>query len=259
MAQWNKSVQDYRSQDKTLFEAVVLSDQFGNPINSLSTATSNVYLAGGLLTGYSHINKFGYSDDVNSSSFRTIWDGSSLYTYITTPGPASVTSTEGTDTGIPIEIQGLDQDHNLVYETINVGSTGTIIFCRVFRAIAQQDNAGDITITVDSTPAAIIKEAAGQTLMAIYTVPAGKTAYLLQVNFSIDKANGECKFRIMARPENGAFTVKGQFGTAAGNSVNYNYPIPLRFTEKTDIEMRALSGATMGAGSVFDLVLVDNV
>lgn len=257
MAQWNRNEQAYRGQDKTLFESVVLSDQFGNPINSLSTATSNVYLASGLLTGYSHINKFGYRDTVNGT-FEAIWDGTAGYTYITTPGPASVTSDDGADTGIPIEIQGLDQDHNLVYETINVGSTGSVNFYRVFRAISTQEAAGNITITVDSTTAAIIKEGAGQTLMALYTVPAGKTAFLLQVNFSIDKANGECKFRIMARPENGAFTVKGQFGTAAGSPVTYNYPIPLKFTEKTDIEMRAHSGATMGAGAVFDLVLVDN-
>lgn len=257
MAQWNRNDQDYRSQDKTLFEAIVLSDQFGNPINSLSTATSNVYLAGGLLTGYSHINKFGYRDDINGT-FEAIWDGPTAYTYITTPGPASVTSDNGADAGIPIEIQGLDQDHNLVYETINIGSTGSVNFRRVFRAIATQNNVGTVTVTVDSTTAAIIKEDTGQTLMALYTVPAGKTAYMLQVNFSIDKANGECKFRIMARPDGGTFTVKGQFGTAAGSPLTYNYPIPLRFTEKTDIEMRAHSGATMGAGAVFDLVLVDN-
>ena len=37
----------------------------------------------------------------------------------------------------------------------------------------------------------------GQTLMALYTVPAGKTAYLLKFG-SIDKSNGEAKFRLMA-------------------------------------------------------------
>ena len=62
----------------------------------------------------------------------------------------------------------------------------------------------------------------------------------------------------MARPENGAFSVKGQFGTAGGAAITYDYPVPLKFEEKTDIEIRALSGTTLGAGAIFDLILVDN-
>lgn len=257
MAQWNKNDQGYRSQDTTIFESVVISDQFGNPINDFGAVSASLYLARGLQTGYQHINKFGYRDAVGST-FEAIWDGGTAYSYVTTAGTASLTSTDGGDTGIAVEIQGLDADYNLVEETINVGSTGSRVFSRVFRAIAQSDNAGDIDVTVDSGVRAKILEGAGQTLMAVYTVPAGKTAYLLKFQGSIDKSNGECKFRIMSRPHTAGFTVKGQFGTAAGSSVTYDYPIPLRFDEKTDIEVRALSGATMGAGSVFDLVLVDN-
>ena len=257
MAQWNKNEQSYRSQDTTLFEAVVISDQFGNPINSLSTATSNVYLASGLLSGYSHINKFGYRDSV-STTFETIWDGINPYSFITTPGTASITSTDGGDIGNPVELQGLDADYNLVYETVNVGSTGTQVFSRVFRAAAEHSNVGDISVTIDSAERAKILTGAGQTLMAVYTVPAGKTAFLLKFQGSIDKSNGDCKFRIMARPFGNGFKVKGQFGTAAGSSITYDYPIPLKFEEKTDIAIHASAGSTLGAGAVFDLVLVDN-
>lgn len=257
MAQWNRNNQGYRSQDSTLFESVVISDQFGNPINDFGAVSASLYLARGFQTGYSHINKFGYRDSVNGT-FEAIWDGSTAYSYVSTADFATVTSADGGDTGVLVEIQGLDDDYNLVYETVAVGSTGTQLFTRVFRAIAQGEHAGDISITVDSGLRAKVLADASQTLMAIYTVPAGKTAYMLKFQGTIDKSNGECKFRIMARPFGSVFQVKGQFGTAAGSSITYDYPIPLRFDEKTDIEIRAHAGATLGAGAVFDLVLVDN-
>lgn len=257
MAQWNKNEQDYRSQDKSLFEVVMVADQNGNPLNTYGSA-ANIPIADGTVPGYDHINKFGYDDAVGTTAYETIWDGSSLYSYVSTPGPASVSSTDGGDTGILVDIQGLDQDYNLVSETVAVGSTGSVNFSRVFRAAGGSDHAGDISITVDSAVRAICQASAGQTLMALYTVPAGKTAYLLKFQGSIDKSNGEAKFRLMARPFGNGFQVKGQFGTAAGSYITYDYPVPLKFEEKTDIEIRAIAGATLGAGAIFDLILVDN-
>lgn len=273
MAQWNKNTQSYRSQDTTLFEAVVIADSSGNVIDNFSggtgggsstvtlditTYSNGLELAAGNITGQSHINKFGYDENVGTVSYGTIWDGGSIYSYIGTPGVASVTSDDGGDTGNLVDIQGLDADYNLVTETVAVGSTGTQVFSRVFRAICQTECVGEVDIIVDSATRATVLAGAGQTLMALYTVPAGKTAYLLKFQGSIDKSNGEAKFRLMARPFGNGFQVKGQFGTAAGSYVSYDYPIPLKFEEKTDIEIRAIAGSTLGAGAIFDLVLVDN-
>lgn len=258
MAQWNKDEQAYRAQDTTNFEVVMLADENGNPLNSYGAA-ANIPIAAGLLDGYSHINKFGYSTDVSlqGAAYATIWDDSSLYSYIGTAGVASVASTNG-DTGT-VEVQGLDGNYAPVTETITIGSSGTTEFLRIFRAIQLTGtNANDIEISVDGAVRAIIKAEAGQTLMAVYTVPAGKTAYLMKFQGSIDKSNGETKFRFMARPFGGVFNVKGQFGTAAGSPITYDYPVPLKFEEKTDIEVRASSSSTLGAGAIFDLILVDN-
>lgn len=258
MAQWNKDTQSYRAQDTTNFEVVMIADEDGNPINSFGAA-SNIPIAAGLISGYSHINKFGYNSDVSlqGAAYATIWDNSSLYSYIGTAGVASVASA-GSDTGT-IEVQGLDANYALVTETIAIGSSGTTEFLRIFRAVQLSGtNAADINISVDGAVRAIIKAGAGQTLMAVYTVPAGKTAYLMKFQGSIDKSNGETKFRFMARPFGGVFNVKGQFGTAAGSPITYDYPVPLVFPEKTDLEVRASSGSTLGAGAIFDLILVDN-
>ena len=67
----------------------------------------------------------------------------------------------------------------------------------------------------------------------------------------------DAKQNLFAREFGGAFNLKGQWGTQGGNSVNYDYPVPLEFTEKTDIKIDVTTGAAVGCGAIFDLVLVD--
>ena len=106
-----------------------------------------VDIAKGRVLGTSHINKFGYSEDVGSS-FSTIWDGSNVYTYITTAGTATVTSgTPASDDGGTVLVQGLDSSFNPVEETLTIGgAAGAVLFYRVFRAILQTANTGDVNV-----------------------------------------------------------------------------------------------------------------
>ena len=258
MAQFDKTKEQLLVNNRHLYEVVMLADKDGNFINNMGSLT-NINLAGGLLEGYSSINKFGYKETLGNSGPETVWDSSGVYVYPSNPTPATVT---GSDTGAIVSIQGLDQDYNLVVEAVPVGQPSVATFLRVFRATVivpaagQTTNVSDITITVDGVTAAKILAGKGQTLMSVYTVPAGKTGYLLQLQCSVDKST-DVIFQLMARPFGGAFNVKGQFGTFA-SPVNYTYSVPLVFAEKTDVEVRAESGNTCGAGAIFDLVLVDN-
>lgn len=257
MAQFDKNKEQLLVNNRHLYEVVMLADKDGNFINNMGSLT-NINLAGGLLEGYSSINKFGYKETLGNG-LETVWDSSGVYVYPSNPTPATVT---GSDTGAIVSIQGLDQDYNLVVEAVPVGQSSVATFLRVFRATVivpaagQTTNVSDITITVDGIVAAKIIAGKGQTCMSVYTVPAGKTGYLLQLQCSVDKST-DVIFQLLARPFGGAFNVKGVFGTFA-SPVNYKYSVPLVYTEKTDIEVRAESGNTCGAGAVFDLVLVDN-
>ena len=222
----------------------------------------NFQIARGLIRGASHINKFGYNSNVGST-FETVWDGSNLYTYIGTAGTALVTSSNTSDDNNgTVEIQGLDANYNVQTVTATIGGSATTeTFIRVFRvklltANTGTSNVGTITITVDSTAAAIISPTKGQTLMAVYTIPAGKKGYLLKLQGNLEKAK-ESEFQLMARPFGGAFNIKGKFGSS-GDVVNYDYPVPLEFDEKTDIEIQVRAGATTAAGALFDIVLLDN-
>lgn len=265
MAIWNKDNQNYNSNNTTQFEAVMLADKDGNAMNAFGAA-SNIPIAAGEVSGYSHINKFGYSDNI--SSLSTVWDGSNIYSYSTSAGAVTVESDAATngDDGAVIEVQGLDSSYNLVTQDITISGatgTGTTNLIRVFRAkvkaaaVGEDTNVGDIDIDIDGALRAKILEGKGQTLMAVYTVPAGKTAYLLNITMSVDK-NVDVIFQLMAHPhDDGGWNIKGQFGTF-GSPVDHNYPVPLKFTEKTDIEVRADAGSTCGGGATFDIILVDN-
>jgi len=263
MAIWNKINQSLNSNNTQQYEVVMLADKDGNILNS-SGAASNIPIAAGEVGGYSHINKFGYSNDI--ANLSTIWDGSTLYTYSTSAGPVTVSGTTDDDSAV-IEIQGLDANYNIVIQdvTLDANGNGTAAtnLIRVFRArvktpaVGQTTNAGLLNINIAGAVRAKILAGKGQTLMAVYTVPAGKTAYLLNLILSVDK-NVDVIYKLMARPiEDGAFNIKGQFGTF-GTPIDHNYPVPLRFEEKTDIEVRADAGNTCGGGATFDLILVDN-
>lgn len=261
MAQYNKTSDKYLRNNGENFEVVMLSDKDGNIINTAGSA-SNIPIASGDVEGYSHINKFGYNDAIGAS-LETIWDQGGLYSYASTAGTLTVTSSS-TDSGLSVEVQGLDSDYLPLTETIVASSGGTVgteEFNRVFRALVVSDadstNADDITITGDSKTLAKILEGNGQTLMSIYTVPANKTAYFMKFQGSVDAQNAAGKYKLMVRPYGSSFNIKGQFGSAGGNPITYDYPVPLVFTEKSDIEIRATSGNN-GVGSIFDLILVDD-
>ena len=259
MAMWNIDTQEYLANNKTLFEAFQIADKDGNIINTFGAA-SNIPIAAGLVDGYSHINKFGYTGtDINGTC--TIWDHNGTTAEYPYPAAGVVTVTGGNsdNDGDTVEIQGLDADYNLQTVNVAVGASTTETFLRVFRArMVTADNTTDISVSINGTVVAKILDGNGQTLMSVYTIPAGKTGYLMQIMGTMDKANAPVKFKLFARPFGNGFNLKGQFGTQGGNPVSYNYSVPLVFTEKTDIKVNVETAGAVGCGATFDLILVDN-
>jgi hypothetical protein len=251
MAQYSTDKGSLLNNNDTLYEVVMVAGSDG----SVGTSGAPMTI---LPDGLSHVNKFGYTgDDVNGTS--TIWDGNdtaSIYPY-PADGVVSITSTSGSDTGEEVEVQGLDADFNQAVEMINVGSTGTTTFSRVFRARkVNATNVGTVDVNMNGTLAAQILPGNGQTLMAVYTIPAGKTGYLLQFQGSSDKQTA-VQFKLFAREylDHGAFNLKGQWGVQGGNVVTYDYKVPLVFPEKTDLRVDITTGNNCGGGAIFDLIL----
>ena len=217
----------------------------------------------GIVDNFSGIQKFGYNGSVGTS-FETIWDGGGDYTFLTSAGTATATSSNtGADNAGTVKISGLDSNYDLAEETLTIGgSAGSTSFIRVFRAImltatTGNANVGTISITVSSTTVAQIQPTYGQTLMAVYTVPRNYRAYLVQLDVGSSKdLENEIKFRIKGI-DNGNVWNTRSFITTRGGFIEKNYYIPEIILPKTDIEMRAKSSATSSISGGFELLLQD--
>jgi len=223
----------------------------------------NLQISRGLIRGAYSVNKFGYNNSIGSSDFETVWDGSNLYTYITTPGTAVVTSSNtSADNGGTVTVFGLDADYNLAQEVLTIGGgAGSQVFRRVFRAVLETAttgtaNVGTVTVTVDSKSAAIISVGRGQTLMSLYTIPAGKKGYLMQLDVGNQK-DLELEVALVFRNGNSNVWQTKDFITKRGGFTEKQYVLPIQINEKTDFEVRAKASATAAVSAGFELVVLD--
>jgi len=240
-----------------------------------------IQLADGDIEGVSHIEKFGVNTDVDQDK-ETIWDGGGIYTYIETAETLTATSSDPQDnptgTGVrTVEIQGMNQAGEVVTETVSMGATTTGAFKRVFRVKAlvagtSGVNEGTISVTSDdtSTVLAIIgfdgtgNKAAGrgQTFMAQYTIPTGKTGYITQWTVGAGKHNADAVAMLMTRdpdaPGDGAWNARD---IIVVNATTYakNYNVPIKLNAGDDIEIRAYSTVNNAlVSSTFCVILIDD-
>ena len=236
----------------------------------LSTASYFFQIGLGEVSGATFIHKFGAVPEMSNNTSGSVWDVSDTFypwSSWTTPSTVLVDRASTSDANKQIRIEGLDQNYELVSDTVTLttatGNSSTVSFSRVYRAYvigASSENVGDIDIRVSSTVVARINEGKGQTLMAIYTVPANHTAYLMQgtatceygSDFSGDmyvRYFGSDAFRI-----GHAFEVSG-----AGGQYFYKFTVPIAIPEKSDIDVRATTRSNNArATAAFDIILVEN-
>ncbi len=241
-----------------------------------SIAASNIPIAAGEVPGYSHINKFGYNDEI-PTTFELITTPSTNIVYPTTAAVVSVVSDDANDdfpsgTGArTVSIQGLDADYNLQSDTLELDGTNAVTttntYIRVFRAGVETAGSsggaeGTISFSIGgNVQCTIDPEYDNQTLHAAYTIPAGKTGYLtrLQVTSTKDNKAGMVGFFQREFGTDKVFKVK-QLIEVYRNSVVVDFPVPLKLTEKSDLELRGknLNSGNISLGGTFDLILVDN-
>jgi hypothetical protein len=238
-------------------------------------------LARGLIDGHKTLFKFGNNPDSNGT-LETVWSHSTLYVYPTAATVMKVSSTSANDniagTGArTVLVAGLDADYNEVSEIVTLtGQTPvltTTIFLRVFRAYvvtAGVNNTAAGTIYIGNgvvtagVPASVYAEiplGENQTLMAMWTVPAGYTFYMYRGSFSAASNNASQYVlgKFMVRPLGGVFRNAADV-TANSNVIQYDFEIPLAIPEKADIEARviALAGTNFYITASFEGVYILN-
>lgn len=224
--------------------------------------------------------KFGFNSDINGTE-ETIWTQGGNYVWPTSAAQRYVSSSSADDTAAgtgvrSIRIFGLDANYNEITEDITLtGQTQKITansYLRIYRAYAITAGSGGtaagIVYIADSGVSAGVPTgnvyanlgADNQTQLGIYTVPAGYTLYLDDVNFScaMSLANNTMTVKFNVR-EFGAVFRTVIVHILQSNSLIDKFEYPLQIPEKTDIETRALSTSSNNPVAVsFQGVLIKN-
>ena len=212
---------------------------------------------------------------------ETIWDQGGLYEYPTSASTMTVSSSSTDDaasgTGArTVAIAGLDAEYREISETVTLDAQTAVNtvnqYLRVYRAMVMTagsgaSNAGNIYIgtgtVTDGVPAntyARISTGEGQTLMAIFTVPAGYTAYIQQgtITSGTEQANKYVTARLKVRPFGGVFQTKALV-TLVNQFIGFDFGVALSIPEKSDIEARAISSIGDNAVAItFSLILEEH-
>jgi len=249
--------------------ADILATDSGNL--KVANVESGLSIAKGDVVGTTSMSKFGQNEDIGNAVYEDIWDGGGTYPY-PADSTAPITHIYSTVAETQdIEVQGLDVDGILTVQTITLTGTAVSILStplwRVFRMknMGTVNNAGIIHAT-DSLKAvsyAQIQVGNNQTLMALYTIPSGKTGYLQQGTNSIvgTVRTYSISGKLFMRQFGGVFQLKRTFGLATDGTsyMVMPFPVPGAIPEKTDIRVSAISSiAGGGLNTTFELVLIDN-
>ena len=167
-------------------------------------------LSRGGLSNLSSVFKFGRLNNAGATE-QVVWDYGGDYNFLTSAEPISMVSTSTNDnptgTGArSVVIYGQDDDFNEISEVLIPNGTTPVIstnsYRRFYRALVltsgtdspvNDANEGDLTFTstITTKVQGQIKARNGQTLMAVYTVPAGKTGYITGIGVSTSEGKFE--------------------------------------------------------------------
>jgi hypothetical protein len=222
-------------------------------------------VARGQIPGHKHVFKFGVNPIVQNVE-ETVWEGGGLYVYPSSAVTMTVSSASGaTDNGVIITISGLDSDYNEQSETVTLAGSGTAIttksFLRVNRGFVAGSQApvGAITVANGGTTYAYIN-GDNQTLMSIWTVPAGYEGFITQLDVTVltEQNNKFGNIRLVTREQGGVFRTQETFSVEQG-PITLPYSIPIPIPEKTDIEYRAIASgiqADLRVSAAFEILYI---
>jgi len=242
-------------------------------------------VARGQVAYHESVYKFGNNAAVANVT-ETIWQQGGLYSYLSAASVLKVSSSSANDTSAgtgarTVELFGLDGDYNEINEVVTLnGQTAvntTQSYLRINRMVVRSAgsggyNAGIIyagtgTVTTGvpaNIYATINGDGTNQTLMALWTVPAGYTGYLMQYDVSNGTTSNTpavCKMTLVARPYGEVFQSKDVKSLTTGMHIENTLIVPVKFTEKTDIEVRAVSSSasvTFDISAAFEIIYIKN-
>jgi len=235
---------------------------------------NKIDIALGLKPNISTVYKYGAGKV--GTSFSPIWDNGGAYNWITTATKLQVVSSDTDDVNggagaWTIKIYGLDENWNEISETIELDGTSAVetanTYIRCYRAIIMSGGtriglAGDITIYETGSPSKIVAsvlEEKNQTHMAIYTIPANKTALIANADANAGKGKeAEVELLIKENIIGDEVDLVKATRYIYQNSFSRVYNSPRKLKEKTDIWVRGKSAlGPVNLSASFEICLFD--
>lgn len=236
-------------------------------------------VARGVVAGYSHVNKFGRTSDVDAGT-EDLWAQGGLYVEATAASVVNFVSSSANDTAAgtgarTISVIGLNGSGVEVTETItlngttNVPTVNSYIFISrviVLTAGSGAANAGTITGTATGggTPL-LISVAIGinQSQLGIYKVPVGKSAYIYNWggSFYSATAGAQVELRLLIKPSGGVFNMKDNINLFTGGVTAFikQKTPPIVAPASSIIKIQIVTAnANNDVNGNFDFVLVTN-
>ena len=230
-----------------------------------------VHISANRVLGVDNIHKFGAVPSMANGTTGTIWDkNDTLYPWsafdtagiLTVQTTAANDSVVTTDNGVSITVVGLDENYNPTSDTITISGstgTGTVTFKRVFRAYTSATNTAQFRVSRGGVEVLRINIGKAQTLMAIYTVPAGKVGFLMKGTSSIQSGADATVDMFVRQSGIGAFRIGHTLEVSGtGGQYLYDFTCPPRLPEKTDIDVRAtMRSNNARVTAAFDMILLN--
>ena len=242
---------------------------------------TDLAISKGHTKGHRTLYKFGYNPDVNGDE-ETVWSQGGDFPYPTSAVTMFVSSTSANDanggTGAnSIIIQGLDENYDEIEETVLLNGQTQVAtqnsYLRVYRAFVTLCGTGGTsggiiyvgssgaTSGVPNTTVYANLHLGNQTQIAAYTVPAGYTLYVDDINFTaaLSQANKTATCSFVSRTF-GSNVFRTRFiNVLQSNQLIAKFEYPQPFTEKTDLECRVITNTSNNAiGASFQGVLIKN-
>lgn len=275
----NKQTLEYgayvRIDDDTRFPPVS-SEHHDSPFPHYAILTKNIDMLPGLSIPLmnndtqTYVQKYGYTHDLDANTnglqTKTIWTGEEQYPWDALNSPVSITATSESETDTAqIVVNGLDAQWNQQTRVITLSGADPISidgqWRRVFRAHVTGPTAiaGDVTIKTATSGNVIahIPVEEQQTLMALYTVPRGYTAYMTGFNSTVSR-NEDMLFRLRIREPGSVFRTQ-HIAQVYQTPYHYRYEVYKQIDEMCDIECTGEpTNNNVAAHAAFDLILIKN-
>ena len=211
--------------------------------------------------GKEHFQTFGHNADVGTT-LETVYQGSDRYTYLSSAEQLSIVSDSANDTAAgsgarSVKITGLDANWDPLTETVDLNGTTPVNTTNSFLRVntievatagSGRTNDGEILAqnNAEDNTLAYIEPGEGESHNGLYSIPAGKTGYVVQWH-GFEQSNQESEIYLAITLE-GEVTKLRRGALLASDQFHMSLQLPLVLPPKTDIEL--LARTVSGGGDV---------